>query len=306
MGIILGNNRQIEFKLNNAKKFAASGKFLHASQLYKSLIEEFPDNAEPYFQLAQLYQDQNLSKESENLLLNYLNENPDRIDVIIYLAQIYLKSSKWNEVVEILTPVTPDEEPYALFLIGYAYFMLEDYEIAKINFENFLKFNNEPELFYETQLFLSKIYLAQSKFNKALEYAEKSEKFYSNYWELKFIYAEIYLSTKMINHAIKNIETCIKMSTANYKVYKLAGEIYYKAKNYIKSEKYFVECISLNENQSTYLYIKLADICIKNKKIDKAVNYYDLVLKMNSKHNIALKGKKNALALLKNQNTYNE
>lgn len=306
MGIILGNNRQIEFKLNNAKKFAASGKFLHASQLYKSLIEEFPDNAEPYFQLAQLYQDQNLSKESENLLLNYLNENPDRIDVIIYLAQIYLKSSKWNEVVEILTPVTPDEEPYALFLIGYAYFMLEDYEIAKINFENFLKFNNEPELFYETQLFLSKIYLAQSKFNKALEYAEKSEKFYSNYWELKFIYAEIYLSTKMINHAIKNIETCIKMSTANYKVYKLAGEIYYKAKNYIKSEKYFVECISLNENQSTYLYIKLADICIKNKKIDKAVNYYDLVLKMNSKHNIALKGKKNALSLLKNQNTYNE
>lgn len=306
MGIILGNNRQIEFKLNNAKKFAASGKFLHASQLYKSLIEEFPDNAEPYFQLAQLYQDQNLSKESENLLLNYLNENPDRIDVIIYLAQIYLKSSKWNEVVEILTPVTPDEEPYALFLIGYAYFMLEDYEIAKINFENFLKFNNEPELFYETQLFLSKIYLAQSKFNKALEYAEKSEKFYSNYWELKFIYAEIYLSTKMINHAIKNIETCIKMSTANYKVYKLAGEIYYKAKNYIKSEKYFVECISLNENQSTYLYIKLADICIKNKKIDEAVNYYDLVLKMNSKHNIALKGKKNALSLLKNQNTYNE
>ena len=306
MGIILGNNRQIEFKLNNAKKFAASGKFLHASQLYKSLIEEFPDNAEPYFQLAQLYQDQNLSKESENLLLNYLNENPDRIDVIIYLAQIYLKSSKWDEVVEILTPITPDEEPYALFLIGYAYFMLEDYEIAKINFENFLKFNNEPELFYETQLFLSKIYLAQSKFNKALEYAEKSEKFYSNYWELKFIYAEIYLSTKMINHAIKNIETCIKMSTANYKVYKLAGEIYYKAKNYIKSEKYFVECISLNENQSTYLYIKLADICIKNKKIDEAVNYYDLVLKMNSKHNIALKGKKNALALLKNQNTYNE
>ena len=306
MGIILGNNRQIEFKLNNAKKFAASGKFLHASQLYKSLIEEFPDNAEPYFQLAQLYQDQNLSKESENLLLNYLNENPDRIDVIIYLAQIYLKSSKWNEVVEILTPVTPDEEPYALFLIGYAYFMLEDYEIAKINFENFLKFNNEPELFYETQLFLSKIYLAQSKFNKALEYAKKSEKFYSNYWELKFIYAEIYLSTKMINHAIKNIETCIKMSTANYKVYKLAGEIYYKAKNYIKSEKYFVECISLNENQSTYLYIKLADICIKNKKIDEAVNYYDLVLKMNSKHNIALKGKKNALSLLKNQNTYNE
>lgn len=300
MGIILGNNRQIEFKLNNAKKFAASGKFLHASQLYKSLIEEFPDNAEPYFQLAQLYQDQNLSKESENLLLNYLNENPDRIDVIIYLAQIYLKSSKWNEVVEILTPVTPDEEPYALFLIGYAYFMLEDYEIAKINFENFLKFNNEPELFYETQLFLSKIYLAQNKFNKALEYAEKSEKFYSNYWELKFIYAEIYLSTKMIKHAIKNIETCIKMSTANYKVYKLAGEIYYKAKNYIKSEKYFVECISLNENQSTYLYIKLADICIKNKKIDEAVNYYDLVLKINSKHNIALKGKKNALSLLKN------
>ena len=306
MGIILDNNLQIEFKLNNAKKFATSGKYLHASQLYKSLIEDFPDNSEPYFQLAELYQDQNLSKEAENLLLSYLVGHPDRIDVIIYLAQIYLQSSKWDEMIEILSSVTPAEDPISVFLIGHAYFMLEDFEIAKINFENFLKFNIEPELFYETQLFLSKIYLSQNKFNKALEYAKKSEKFYSNYWEVKFIYAKIYLSTKMINHAIKNIETCIKMNTANYKVYKLAGEIYYKAEDFIKSEEFFVKSINLNDNNSTELYIKLADICIKNKKNYEAVNYYDLALKINSKHNIALKGKKKALSLMKNQNAYNE
>ncbi|HED08465.1 MAG TPA: tetratricopeptide repeat protein [Ignavibacteria bacterium] len=306
MGINLNNNNQIDFKLNNAKKFAASGKFLHAVQLYKSLMEEFPDNAESYFQLAQLYKDQNLSKEAENLLLNYLIEHPDRIDVIIYLAEIYLQSSKWDEIVGILTPVTPQEEPDALFLIGYAYFMLGDYEISKINFENFLKFNDEPELFYETQLFLSKIYLAQNKFTEALEHAEKSEKFYSNYWELKFIYAKIYLNIKMISHAINNIEACIKMNIANYKVYKLAGEIYYKARDYIKSEEYFKKCINLNGNIDTDLYIKLAGICIKNNKINEAVDYYDLVLKINPKHNIALKGKKDALSLMKNQNAYNE
>ena len=306
MGIILDNIHQIDFKLKNAKKFILSGKLLHATQLYKSLIEEFPDEIEPFFQLAQLYQDQNLREDAENLLLNYLKKHNDAIDVIIYLAQLYLQNSKWNKMVEILQPVTPGEEPVALFLLGYAYFKLEDYEISKINFINFLKYNCKPELFYETQLFLSKIYIAKNKYSKALEYAEKSENFYSNYWELKYIYADIYLNMKMINHAIDNIEACIKMTTANSIVYKLAGEIYFNAKNYIKSEEYFLKCFNINDKNNLDLNLKLADVSLKNSKIEEAVNYFNLVLKINPKHNIALKGKKNALSLLNKQNVYNE
>ena len=88
MGIILNNNHQIDFKLDNAKKFAVSGKSLHAVQLYKSLINEFPDELEPYFQLAQLYQDQNLRKDAENLLLNYLKTHKEEIDIKIGRAHV--------------------------------------------------------------------------------------------------------------------------------------------------------------------------------------------------------------------------
>lgn len=302
MGIILKNHHQINYKISKAKKLGLSGKTLHAAQIYKSLIEEFPDELEPLFLLAQLYQDQNLREDAEKLLLNYLKKHNDKIDIIIYLAQLYLQNSKWDKIVEILQSVTPDEEPTALFLLGYAYFKLGDLEISKINFENFIKYNCEPELFYETQLLLSKIYLAHNKFNKALKCAEKSEKFYSNYWELKYIYADIYLNMKMINHAIKNIEACIKMTTANYMVYELAGEIYFKAKNYIKSEEYFLKCFNLNDKYDLNLCLKLADVSLKNSKIDEAINYFNFVLKENPKHNIALKGKRNALSSMKKQN----
>ncbi len=296
----MDNNQQIEYKLKNAEKFAASGKFLHAAQIYKSLIEEYPDELEPYFRLTQLYQDQNLIKDAENVLLNFLKNHPDEIDVIIYLAQLYLQNSKWNEIVALLQPVTPDEDPAALFLLGYAYFKLGDFEISKVNFENFLKYNTEAELFYETQLFLSKIHVELNELKRALEYAEKSEKFYANYWELKFIYAKIYFEMKMMNHAIDNIEACIKMTTANFGVYELAGEIYFHAKDYVKSEEYFKKCFNLNDKPDVDLYIKLANVCLKNNKINDAVNFYDLVLNKYPKHNEALKGKKNTLSLIKN------
>ncbi len=300
----MGNDHQLYYRLNNAKKFAVSGKYLHAAQLYKSLIEEFPEELEPYFQLAQLYQDQNLKRDAENLLLNFINEHPEKIDVVIFLAQIYLQNAQWEEMVEILQTVTPDEEPASLFLLGYSYFMLEDYEISKRNFENFLNHNCEPELFYESQLYLAKIYVAQKKYNKALQYVEKSEKFYSNYWELKYIYAKIYLNIKMLNHAIENIEACLKMCTVNNKVYKLAGDIYYKSKDYIKSEEYYVRCLNSNEIVDLNLYLNIADVCIKNNKIEEALKYYNSVLKKDSKHNAALKGKNKALMLTKNKNVY--
>jgi len=39
MGIILSNKHKIDHKLINANKFIISGKFLHAIQLYKKLID---------------------------------------------------------------------------------------------------------------------------------------------------------------------------------------------------------------------------------------------------------------------------
>ncbi|PIW69080.1 MAG: hypothetical protein COW08_09105 [Ignavibacteriales bacterium CG12_big_fil_rev_8_21_14_0_65_30_8] len=298
MGIILSNKHKIDHKLINANKFIISGKFLHAIQLYKKLIDEFPDELEPYVQLANLYQNQNMKKEAEDLLLGYINKNDNNIDANIILAQIYLKNSNWEKVIEILQPIAPEDESISLFYLGYAYFMLEDNDFAKRYFENFLKYNHEPELFYEAQLFLAKIYLNIGEFNTALTYADKSEKFNSNFWELKYIYAAIYLKLKMLNFAVDNIEACLKLTKPRYNVYKLAGDIYLKADNFKKSEEYYLKCLDVEEKNDIDLFLNLADVSLKNKKFDQSVNYYNLALKLDSKHNIALKGKKNALSLL--------
>jgi len=298
MGIKLSSKHQIDYKLSSANKFIISGKLLHATQLYKKLIEEFPEELEPYFQLAELYQKQNMSKEAEELLSGYINMHNNSIEAHLFLAQIFLKNSKWEKVIEILQSVSTEEEPISLFYLGYSYFMLDDLNYAKNYFENFLKHNHEPELFYESQLFLAKIYLLLENYITALAYAEKSEKFYLNNWELKYIYAKIYLKLKMINFAIDNIESCLKLCKDNYSVYKLAGDIYFHANDYKKSEEFYLKCVSFKDVNDIDFYLSLADVSLKNKKINQSVNYYDIVLKIDSKHNIALSGKRNALSLL--------
>jgi len=125
-----------------------------------------------------------------------------------------------------------------------------------------------------------------------------TEKFYSNYWELKYIYTQIYLKLKMINFAIDNIESCLKLCKDNYSVYKLAGDIYFHANDYKKSEEFYMKCISFEDKNDIDFYLSLADVSLKNKRINQSVNYFDLALKIDSKHNLALKGKSNVLSLL--------
>lgn len=287
-------------KLKQARDFEAEGKFLHAVQIYTSLLKEFPDKNEIYFGLANLYECMGSLDKALMLLNSCLEENPDNTELRIFLGQNLLKHSKWEETVETLSYVLPEEEPVVSFFIGYAHFMLKEYELAKINFNNFISSEEQTELLYDAHIYLAKIELKLKEYNNALKYAKKAEVFYSNYWELNYIYAETYFKLDMYAHAASPIEKAIKLNPEEPSPYELAGKIYLKLGDYSKAEKYFLDYIEKIENVSSDVYAYLAEAYLNSKKAKDALAYYDIAIKLDPENKTAIEGKNKASFILKN------
>ncbi len=289
---------QLQHRLKTAREFEAQGKLLHAVQVYLLIIQDHPDLIEAYFDLADLYESMGNITPGIELLESLIEQNPDDKDIRLFLGQYLLRNSKWNNAIEVLSYIMPDEEPMVSFFLGYSHFMLQEYEIARINFLNFIPKQKHSELLYEANLYVAKIEVKLKNYERALNYAKKTEELYSNFWELNYIYADCYYNLGMYAHAVNPIEKAIKLNPKENILFRLAGKIYLKHGDYLKAEKNFLKFIESIENVSSDDYTKLGEACLKAAKAKDAMNYFDVAIKLDPQNKFAIEGKKSASKLL--------
>lgn len=295
-----GNKFQFEYKMKMAKEFEASGRLLHAVQLYNNLIEEYPEESEAYFNLADLYEHFDRVDAGTNILKKFLNLDPENKVARIFLGQYLMRNEKWQEANNILKYIPVEDEPVVSFFLGYSYFKLKEYKNSKTNFLNFISIEGHSELVQEAYLYLAKIEIELSDYKNALAFAKKAEVLYENSWELNAIYAISYFNLGMYAHAIDPVEKAIKINSRDKSLKELAGKIYLKTGDFLKAEESFLKYIALNETVSSELYLNLGEACFKGKKPKDAIAYYEMALRLDPENQSALKGIKNAAFALEN------
>jgi len=283
-----------------AHDFESEGKLLHAAQIYNQILRENPDFIEVYYNISNLYERMGNIKPALNILKSYLEDNPENKDIRLFLGQYLLRNSKWEDAIDILGLIQPEDEPIVAFFIGYSHFMLGEYEPAKISLDNFINIEDKTELVQEANIYLAKICLKLSDFENALLYAKKAEVLYSNFWELNQIYAETYYNLGMYAHAVGPIEKAIKLNPTESTPYETAGKIYLKLSDYNKAEKYFLKFIETIEDASSEIYTKLAEACLNGEKPKDALAYFDIAIKLDPENKTALAGKNKAASILNN------
>lgn len=296
----MDKNLQLEYKLKTAGDFVIQGNFLHAIQLYTSIIDEHPENAEAHFQLAEIYSKTDKLESALNLLNSFLDNYPSKDDVRLYLGQLLLRNARWEQAIEVLSLIMPEENHLVAFFLGYAHFILKEYELSRINFLNYLQFKEKTELVHEANLYLAKIEIELKNYEKALEYAKKTDVIYSNFWELNLIYAVIYYNMGMFAHAVVPVEKAIKHNPKEAAAYEWGGKIYLKLGDYYKAEKLFLKYIENMDDVPSDIYTKLGEACLKTSKTKDALTYFDVALKLDPENNNAKEGKKNASDILNN------
>jgi tetratricopeptide (TPR) repeat protein len=238
--------------MKQAKEFESQGKYLHSVQVYYSLINEFPDLASAYLRLAALYENNNNEDSAEEIYKQVLTATPDD-ELRIDFARFLIRKMQWLDALNILVEVNPEKYPIVSFLVGLCYMFIKEYELAKINFLNFIVSDEHPGLIYETYFFLSKIDLNLKFYENALKYVRRSETIFDDYWELNLIYARLYFEQEMFTHSLEHLQKAIKINSKNVIVNYWAGKIYLKMNQNKKAQfhmNYYLDLIEAGTAES--------------------------------------------------------
>lgn len=279
-----------EYLMKKASDFESVGKWLHAMQIYENLIITEPSFTMAYVRLSEIYDRLNKAESAFNLLSRYIEENPEDKEVKLYLGQLYMKHLKWNEAIDVLSTIFPDEQPIVLFFLGYAYFMQKDYEIARLNYESFLNVNTNPDFQGESYLYITKILIELNDYEEALKSILKAEEITSSNWEVHFLSGKVYYLKGMFIHAINSFQKAMKFHSAEPAIHEWQGKAYLKLGDYINAEKSFLECITISEPSSdTYSYLGL--VCLNTRKIEQAREYFEKALSLDPSNIVAIDGR---------------
>lgn len=284
------DKENLKYKLKLADQLQAEGKHLHAIQLLKSLMLESNDEY-IYFQLAELYEELGFVKSGQNVLIELQEIYPDNSDVKLFLGQFLLRNSQWFDAIEVLSDIS-DKNPSALFLIGYSYMMLNEFELSSDYFRRYILSNDNNELKQEANLYLAKIEYELQHYDTALKYAEDAQYIYSNFWELNLILAKVYYSLGMHTHALTPIQKALKFSSKESSILEFAGKIFFAVEDYDKAEEYFTQYIEQSSEVSAEIYTLLARTFLKQKKVKEATLFFQLALQLDPDYSQAANGLK--------------
>ncbi len=258
--------------LRQAQIFEENGKFLHAIQLYNVLKDKKECSRIANLKLANAYEKLKKPHLAKRILDSYLEKNPNDEEIKKIYSHFLIRNSFYDLAIDKLSEISREEHPEVYFLMGVANYNLKDYEIAEINFKEFITKSRDADLVPEAFLFLAKTQLYRKKFDEALESGRKSsELFYQNH-ELHKTFAKIYFEKKMYYHAYESIRTALKINAKEISTHLCAGKILSELGEYGKAEKHLR--IYLEEFENDKQAIELLGTCLekqgKNNLIEKS------------------------------------
>lgn len=295
MGVALSEQIKFSEKLNLAAGYENIGNYLHALQIYTSLIESDETYIEPYLRLVLLYEKTGRIEEAEKVLgkLTELNSGSDY--ALIFASEFLIRFSKWEKALSIVKNIDESVYPIAYYWSGLCNYNMKNYKQARKSLEYLRKIDDKYEYWSHALFLLANIEFDTAKYNEALELAREVEFVHNDNWELYLLLAKIYDKLDMIVHAEEKILKALQFSKGNAAVYESAAKIFLKSGKLKKSEKYFNLLLESTDEISAEIYSSIASIAEANKEIEKARLYYELALSIDSGYRPAM----NALSWLK-------
>lgn len=198
--------------MKRAEEFEDQKKFFHALQFYDKASKEEPDNKLLIVRKAGLYEKIDKVDAAIKFMDSFIESESYDDDIILFYGQFLIRNFEYEKAVDVLALTSVGEKHASTFLLGLAYYNLEDYDIAKIKFEEFVKENKTSELLPEAYLYLAKSNMELGFYDLAFENLRQSENLSGVNWELYLIFAKLYYSKEMYLHAKESLDKAYKLN----------------------------------------------------------------------------------------------
>lgn len=276
-----------DYLFNKALELEKENKLLHSIQFFQNLLNDAKYRKVSYIKLAAIYDKLNRTDASVSLLKSYLkNVDNDEDEIRIFLSELLIKINLFNEAIENLSIIKNGLIAEIYFLFGMAYYGLKQYEVAKINFEEFLRLNEKAEFVIETYIYLTNIALATGKYNDALNIIEKIKEIGQDNLEMWYTAAKVYFAKNMFYHAGESIKKALQLNPNNTDLLFLGAKIDFYKGDFELGELKIKMFESLTEStlESNILH---GQICYSLNKIGEALKYFNNALNLSPENKIA-------------------
>ncbi len=281
--------KETDYKLKQAQDFEEKGQYLHALQIYLTLLSNEDSRRIVTIRLAYVYEKMNRNDKACEVIDSFLETFPDDEEVRIFYGHYLIRHGNYDKSLSVLSCVSAEKNKQVFYLTGLANYFLSEYKFAKINFELFVKSNPGSEYLPEANLFLAKILIKTNDYDAALEYAKKSESFLTQNFDVHLTQAKIFYFKEMFVHAYESINRAFSLNDSDCNVLKWGGKISVKLGEYKRAEYYLSVFISVCEPCSE-TYSLLGTVYMNNNKEKEAIKYFKKSLKLDPKNKEALKG----------------
>ncbi len=295
------DERELEFKFNKAVELEQEGKYLHAIQLYSSLLNTEHYRRDSVMQLHKIYEKMGNIPYSSTTLKRHLESFPDDFEMRKYYSLFLIKHALYEDAVDQLSHLGTDEIPEVKFLTGLARFYMKDYEPAVINFTDFIAGNNPSDYVYDAYLYSAKANLELERIDKAMEAARGAEKIFANNEELQLLLTKIYLLKGLNLHAFESVSKGLRLNNESRQMNELAGRISFELGEYEKAENHLKKILSEPE-QNDEIYTLLGLIYMKKGEYASAVEMLERAIELNPGNIHAAENKKICFEQLDNKN----
>lgn len=275
----------IEHKLKKAIDFEMQGNYLHSLQIYRALLEEYPDENSIIVKLVLLYEKMNYFEKAIEFLDKYILENPGNEDIILFYADLLIRNYYYDRAVDILTLISGEQKSLAKYMLALSYYNLKEYEIAKINFETFIEEYRGSGMIPDAYVYLAKTLIELNKIEDSLNLLKKAEKIFSLNSELYQVLAQVYYHKEMYFHAYEAIKKTIKLSN-DITSFEWAGKILIKMGEFENAEKYLRNSLD-NENPKAETYSLLGLVYLHINKNEKARECFGKALELDPENQLA-------------------
>ncbi|MFH0733445.1 MAG: CDC27 family protein [bacterium] len=282
---------QKEYLFSKAYEFEKEGKFLHSVQLYQNLIEDADFGKLAVIRLATVYDKMEKTNSAISILEKYMVEIAGSDDEIRLLcSELMIKIGMYSQAIQNISQLTGEIRPELYFLLGIANYGLNDLNIAKINFSEFIRLTESSEYTIEAYSYLANISLNQNELNEAIQYIEKAKELGQDNYEVWFTAAKIYYYKEMFFHANDSIKKAIKIKNNDTKLLFWAAKINYQMGEYKEAENILIPLFN-SDAKDAEISAYLGMVNIKLNKIDVALRYFETSLNIDPLNQIAIQNK---------------
>jgi len=268
-----------ESQLKKAFEYEKEGKFLHALQVYRALLEDEEFCRTATLKLSVLYSKLNNLRSALRLLTEFTNLHKNDHEVIKFLAHFLIQNGQYEEAIKTLMMIPAGEHPDVNYMMGLANYKLKNFPAASSILLEYIYKNKDSQLLQEAYLLLAKIEYRQSSFDKALRYAKSAKDFNENNSEVHLCLSKIYHEKEMSFHAYEEVRKASELNSGNTDIIKWTGKILMQMEDFKKAERKLKEYLDFVGPHAETYYL-LGIVSLKVKKLKEAKWYFDKALNL--------------------------